>query len=66
VISLREELEADSAGTNHDAENPLTAELVRRADLIFVMEKAHSSKLQRRFRDALAGTRIICLDILDH
>jgi len=29
------------------------------------MEKAHRSKLQRRFREALAGTRVICLDIPD-
>ena len=65
VFSWREDLEVDSAGTNHDAENPLTAELVRWADLIFVMEKAYRSKLQRRFREALAGTRVICLDIPD-
>lgn len=59
VFSRREDLEVDSAGTNHDAENPLTAELVSWADLIFVMEKAHRSKLQRHFRAALAGKRVI-------
>ena len=32
-------IEVTSAGTNADADNPLTAELVRWADLIFVMEK---------------------------
>ena len=62
---MQEELEVNSAGTYHDAENLLTAELVRWADLIFVMEKAHPSKLQQRFREALAGTRVICLDIPD-
>lgn len=66
VFSRREDLEVDSAGTNHDAENPLTAELVSWADLIFVMEKAHRSKLQRRFRAALAGKRVICLDVPDN
>ena len=65
LFSRREDLEVDSAGTNHDAENPLTAELVAWADVIFVMEKAHRAKLQRRFRAALAGTRVICLDIPD-
>ena len=65
VFSRREDLEVDSAGTNHDAENPLTAELIAWADVIFVMEKAHRAKLQRRFRAALAGTRVICLDIPD-
>lgn len=65
VFSRREDLEVESAGTNHDAENPVTAELVVWADVIFVMEKAHRGKLQRRFRAALAGKRVICLDIPD-
>ena len=58
-------LEVSSAGTNHDAENPLTAELVSWADIIVVMEKQHRAKVQRRFRAALLGQRIICLDIPD-
>lgn len=58
-------LEVSSAGTNHDAENPLTAELVSWADIIVVMEKQHRTKLQRRFRSALRGQRVICLDIPD-
>lgn len=66
VFSRREDLEVDSAGTNHDAENPLTAELVSWADLIFVMEKAQRHKLQRRFRAALTGTRVICLEVPDN
>ena len=66
VFACRKDLEVDSAGTNQDAENPLTAELVGWADMIFVMEKAHRSKLQRRFRAALAGKRVICLDVPDN
>ena len=58
-------IEATSAGTNADADNPLTAELVRWADLIFVMEKVHRSKLQKRFRADLKTARVICLDIPD-
>ena len=65
VFSRRQDLEVDSAGTNHDADNPLTTELVAWADVIFVMEKAHRSKLQRRFPAALGGRRVICLDIPD-
>jgi predicted protein tyrosine phosphatase len=58
-------IEVYSAGTNHDANNPLTAELVAWADVIVVMEKAHRNKLQRKFRKALNGQRVICLDIPD-
>jgi predicted protein tyrosine phosphatase len=65
VFSRRQDLEVDSAGTIHDAENPLTAELVAWADVIFVMEKAHRSNLQRRFRAVLRGRRVVCLDIPD-
>lgn len=59
-------LEVASAGTNNDAENPLTGELVAWADIIVVMEKEHRAKLQKRFRSSLRGQRIICLDIPDN
>ncbi|MDP1027205.1 low molecular weight protein tyrosine phosphatase family protein [Sphingomonas sp. KR1UV-12] len=58
-------VEVSSAGTNHDAENPLSAEQIDWADLIVVMEKAHRNRIQRQFRHALNGKRIICLDIPD-
>lgn len=58
-------IETCSAGTNNDAETPLTSELVEWADVIFVMERIHRTKLQRRFRRALHGQRVICLDIPD-
>lgn len=58
-------VEVASAGTNADAENPLTSELVRWADLIFVMEKAHRNKVQRRYKAELKNARLICLDIPD-
>jgi len=65
IFSQRPDLEVESAGTNHDADTPLTAELVAWADLIFVMERAHRDKLQRRFQRSLKGKRVICLDIPD-
>ena len=54
-----------SAGTNHDAENPVTPELLEWADIIFVMERIHRTKLQRRFQRYLRTARIVCLDIPD-
>lgn len=58
-------IEVSSAGTNHDAENPLTPELIEWAHTIFVMERAHRNRVQRHFRRALNGKRIVCLDIPD-
>ena len=54
-----------SAGTNNDAECPLTPELVRWADIVFVMEKVHRTKLQKRFHSDLKNTSVVCLDIAD-
>ena len=65
VFSCRSDLEVDSAGINNDADNPLTIDLVAWADVIFVMEKTHLGKLQRRFRKVVGGKRVICLDIPD-
>jgi len=66
VFSRRRDIEVASAGTNHDADNPLTHELVAWADIIFVMEKAHRAKLQQKFKASLKKARVICLDIPDN
>ena len=58
-------ISVSSAGTNSDADNPLSRELVAWADIIFVMEKAHRNKLQKKYRADLKTARIICLDIPD-
>lgn len=64
VFSSNSSIEVASAGLNNDAENPTTRELVAWADLIFVMEKAHRNRLQKRFKKHLRA-RVICLDIPD-
>lgn len=65
VFARHDGIETASAGLNNDAENPLTPELVAWADIIFVMEKAHRSKLQQKFKRQLKSARVICLDIPD-
>jgi len=65
VFAQWPDVEAASAGTNNYAETPLDSELVDWADIIFVMEKAHRAKIQRRFRLKLKSKRIVCLDIPD-
>ena len=58
-------IDVASAGTDNDAEHPLTPELVRWAQLIFVMEGKHRDKLRQHFRSALTTQRIVCLNIPD-
>ena len=57
-------IEVSSAGLNNDAEEPLTAELVEWADLIFVMEQAHRNRLLKKFKRSLKA-RLIVLGIPD-
>jgi predicted protein tyrosine phosphatase len=58
-------VETSSAGLNHDAENPVTPEVLEWADIIFVMERAHRNKLSAKFKSHLGKARIICLEIPD-
>lgn len=66
VFAERADLECTSAGLNHDAENPLTPELLEWAELIFVMEREHKVKLSARFKAHLRGKRVVCLNIPDN
>jgi predicted protein tyrosine phosphatase len=65
VFSTWPGIETDSAGVSASAAVQLSAEQVDWADIIFVMEKVHRSKLTRQFRSRLKNQRIICLDIPD-
>jgi predicted protein tyrosine phosphatase len=65
VFAAHPGVEVASAGLDHDAEVPLSRELVEGADVIFVMEKTHRNKLRTKFRASLGRARVICLDIPD-
>jgi predicted protein tyrosine phosphatase len=54
-----------SAGTNPDAEEPLTDELVGWASTIFAMEAVHRRKVQARHRGALRDKPLVVLGIPD-
>jgi predicted protein tyrosine phosphatase len=60
-----EGLKVDSAGLDRGAEIPLSSEAIQWADIIFVMEKSHQSKLTKNFRSWLKHKRAVCLDIPD-
>src|SRR5882724_3640645 len=57
--------QARSVGTQPDARIVVTEGHLGWADIIFCMEKSHLSRLQRKFRDALRGKRVVCLHIPD-
>jgi predicted protein tyrosine phosphatase len=58
-------VETASAGVSRDADNPITPELAAWADRIFVMERAHRSRLPPACKAALHGKPVICLGIPD-
>jgi predicted protein tyrosine phosphatase len=57
--------EVRSAGLNNDAIVSTSPELIEWADYIFVMEKSHRNKLQKKYKKQLNKQRVICLDIPD-
>ena len=59
-------IDCSSAGLNNGAENPLTRDQVEWAELIFVMERGHKTKLLSKFKSQLNGKRVICLGIPDN
>lgn len=65
VFGGRRDLDVASAGLAPDAEEPLTADVVDWAELIFVTEKRHRTVLNRRFGRRLRHARVVCLDIPD-
>lgn len=65
VFSRWRGVECESAGVHESADTPVGPELLEWAELIFVMEKVHHSKLSRRWRQHLAGKRVVCLNIPD-
>ncbi|MCJ0763195.1 low molecular weight protein tyrosine phosphatase family protein [Variovorax terrae] len=66
VFSTFPGIEVDSAGLAPDAECQLSVDQVEWAEIIFVMERAHRTKLMQQFRRSLNGKKVICLDIPDN
>ena len=65
VFSQWPGIECASAGVHSSADVPLSAELIEWASIIFVMEKAHRTKMSAKFRSHLHGKRIVVLGIPD-
>ncbi|MCF6200352.1 MAG: phosphotyrosine protein phosphatase [Hyphomicrobiaceae bacterium] len=54
-----------SVGTSRSARRRLTIADIQWAELICVMEQKHKSRIQKEFREEIAGTPIHILDIPD-
>ena len=60
-----EDYEVTSAGVDPAARIRVSQEHIEWADLIFVMEREQAAKLRRKFKNAMEGKRVICLNIPD-
>jgi predicted protein tyrosine phosphatase len=60
-----EGIEATSAGTNNDAEQPLTGDMIEWADVVLVMERHHRNRVSKKFREQLKGKQLLVLGIPD-
>ncbi|MEW8011790.1 MAG: hypothetical protein AB2818_12130 [Candidatus Thiodiazotropha sp.] len=66
VFSNCEGIKAFAAGTNSDAETPLSGDLIEWADTILVMEKSHRNKVSKKFKELLKRKKLVVLDIPDN
>jgi predicted protein tyrosine phosphatase len=64
VFSEDAGIETDSAGTDNDADVPLTPELIEWADVVFAMESMHAAQIRRRYAKHLKA-RLVVLGIPD-
>ena len=65
VFSAYPGIEASSAGTSADAENPVSLDQVEWADVIVAMEEVHRRKLREMFPDLSKTKKVVVLRIPD-
>lgn len=66
VFSEYDGIEAIGAGTNKDAETPVSGDLIEWADIILVMEKTHRNKISKKYKELLKDKRLVVLEIPDN
>jgi len=66
VFSAYEGIDAIGAGTNNDAETPVSGDLIEWADVIMVMENTHRNKIAKKHKELLKNKRLIVLGIPDN
>ena len=66
IFSNYDGVSAIGAGTNSDAETPVSGDLIEWADVIFAMEKSHKAKISNRFASLLKDKKLVCQGIPDN
>ncbi|MEH6660611.1 MAG: phosphotyrosine protein phosphatase [Parasphingorhabdus sp.] len=66
VLNEVDGVSAISAGINHDAETPLSGDLIEWADRIYTMENSHKKKITRQFGPLLKNKPVRNLAIPDN
>ena len=66
VFSVWPGIEASSAGTDAEAEMPVSADLIEWAEVVLVMETHHRRKIEARFPELLREKRVVVLGIPDN
>ena len=66
IFSEYEGVQAIGAGTNNDAETPVSGDLIEWADIVLVMEKSHRNKVSKKYKELLKDKRLVVLDIPDN
>ena len=66
IFSNYDGVNAIGAGTNSDAETPISGDLIEWADVIFAMEDSHKAKISNKFSPLLKDKKLVCLGIPDN
>lgn len=65
VFSNYDGLKVRSAGLDPHARKHLTSDMIKWADIIFVMERVHQENIKNKYQEELKGKKLICLNIPD-
>jgi len=66
VFTSYPDVSAIGAGTNKDAETPVSGDLIEWADAILVMEKIHKTKITNKYKELLKNKKLAVLAIQDN
>jgi predicted protein tyrosine phosphatase len=65
IFKDRQGIQVRSAGTANSAHIRVSEKILQWADLIFVMEKKHKSRIEEKFPSICSQKEIVVLDIAD-